>query len=215
MNGHFVRTSLMTVTGRLGRVLSRIHYWLCLGSYHAFARWLPPSRGPFGGVWRRVREMTGGHTLGGRGNHINIEFGANIGKGRELSLGSRSSIGINASIHGPVSIGDDVMMGPQVYIYALAHGALRTDIPMIDQPAPPPRPVTILDDVWIGARCILLPGVTIGRGSILAAGAVVSHDVPAYSVVAGVPARVVKSRLRNTTLQTATAHHTSSNGRRE
>jgi maltose O-acetyltransferase len=55
-------------------------------------------------------------------------------------------------------------------------------------------PVVVEDDVWIGARVIILPGVTIGTGSILGAGSVVAHSVPAYSVVVGNPGTVVKCR---------------------
>lgn len=54
--------------------------------------------------------------------------------------------------------------------------------------------MVIEDDVWMGARCMVMPGVTIGRGSIIAAGAVVTKDIPPYSVAAGVPAKVVRSR---------------------
>lgn len=128
------------------------------------------------------------------GRDINLERGANIGKGYRISVGDRSSVGLDASLHGPVTVGRDVMMGPEVLIYALSHATGRTDIPMIDQGDRPPNPVTIEDDVWIGARAIILPGVTIGRGSVVGAGAVVTKSVPEYSVVAGNPARIVKSR---------------------
>lgn len=56
-----------------------------------------------------------------------------------------------------------------------------------------PRPVTIGDAVWLGAHCIILPGVTVGRGSVIGAGSVVTHNIPAFTVAAGIPARVVKN----------------------
>ncbi|MEH7581800.1 DapH/DapD/GlmU-related protein, partial [Priestia megaterium] len=59
------------------------------------------------------------------------------------------------------------------------------------------EPVIIEDRVWIGARCIILPGVTIGKGATVGAGAVVTKDVPPYTVVAGNPAKVVKYKLGN------------------
>ena len=71
---------------------------------------------------------------------------------------------------------------------------MRTDIPMRGQGSTPARKVTVSSDVWIGARVIILPGVTIGQGAIIAAGAVVTKDVPPFSVVGGVPARVIKFR---------------------
>ena len=86
------------------------------------------------------------------------------------------------------------MMGPDVMIYTKNHNTERTDIPMIEQGNTQPRKVTIGDDVWIGARAIILPGVTIGQGSIVAAGSVVTKDVEPFSVVGGNPARVIKVR---------------------
>jgi maltose O-acetyltransferase len=124
----------------------------------------------------------------------NIERGAFVGSGTHISIGHRSSIGVNASIHGPLSIGANVMMGPDVRIYALSHSTASSEIPMIDQGFDEPRPVIIEDDVWIGARAIVLPGVQIGRSSIIGAGAVVTKSVPAFSLAAGNPARVVRHR---------------------
>ncbi len=89
------------------------------------------------------------------------------------------------------------MMGPEVHIYATSHGYTDTGRPMRLQGYTPPRPVVIEDDVWIGTRAIILPGVRVGAGSIIGAGAVVTKSVPPYSIVAGNPARVVKSRLTN------------------
>lgn len=92
-------------------------------------------------------------------------------------------------------IGSHVMMGPEVYIYTQNHNFSRIDIPMDQQGWTEEKPVTIDDDVWIGARVTILPGVIIGKGSIIGASAVVTKDVPPYSVVAGNPAVVVKKRI--------------------
>lgn len=73
-------------------------------------------------------------------------------------------------------------MGPDVMIFTQNHKNDRLDIPMMLQ-TDPKRPVVIGDDVWIAARAIILPGVTIGKGSIIGAGAVVTKDVPEYAVV--------------------------------
>ena len=81
-----------------------------------------------------------------------------------------------------------------VTIITRNHRFDRTDIPMMEQGFEPERPVTIGDDVWIGDRVMILPGVTVGTGSILAAGAVVAEDVPDYAIAAGVPARVIRLR---------------------
>ena len=87
------------------------------------------------------------------------------------------------------------MMGPEVIIYTSGHKFDRLDISMMDQGFTDVNPVTIGNDVWLGRRVIIMPGVTIGDGCVIGAGAVVTKDIPAYSVAVGVPARVIKSRL--------------------
>ena len=89
------------------------------------------------------------------------------------------------------------MMGPEVVIYTSGHKHDRLDIPMIEQGSSETYPVIIGNDVWIGRRAIIMPGVTIGDGVIIGAGAVVTKNVEPYVVVAGVPAKVVKKRLDN------------------
>lgn len=111
-----------------------------------------------------------------------------------LSIGDNSGIGIRACINGPVSIGRDVMMGQEVIIYTTRHNDDRLDIPMRQQGMKEVMPVTIGNDVWIGGRVIILPGVTIGDGCIIGAGAIVTKDIPPHSVAVGVPAKVVRQR---------------------
>lgn len=91
-------------------------------------------------------------------------------------------------------IGKHVMMGPEVYIYTQNHDFSRMDIPMDQQGWSKERPVVIEDDVWIGSRVTILPGVVVGRGCVIGASAVVTKSCPPYSVVAGNPAKVVKLR---------------------
>lgn len=93
-----------------------------------------------------------------------------------------------------LKVGKDVMMGPYVIIVGDNHESSRTDIPMRSQGIKKYPPVRIDDDVWVGARAIILPGLKIGRGAIIGAGAVVTKDVPPYAVCAGNPARVIKYR---------------------
>lgn len=90
------------------------------------------------------------------------------------------------------------MMGPNVIIYTQNHRTDRTDIPMREQGMCEIKPVTIEDDVWLGARVCILPGVTIGKGSIIGACAVVSKSIPPYSLAVGNPAKVVKTRCNDT-----------------
>jgi len=116
--------------------------------------------------------------------------------GEGLVVGNNVGMAQNAfiQIRGKVEIGSNVMFGPSVSIFSESHGNDRTDIPMIEQ-ATKRIGVKIEDDVWIGTKATVLDGVTIGKGSIIAAGSVVNKDVPPYSIVAGVPAKVIKSRI--------------------
>ena len=166
--------------------------------YKLTAAWLPISqRSSFAkamrGFWakRIVQKM---------GKNVNIERWAVFGP--LLEIGDHSGIGINCEVYGPVSIGKDVMMGPEVVIYTSGHKYDRLDVPMRMQGNTEAKPVVIEDDVWIGRRVIILPGVTIGKGCIIGAGAVVTKDIPPYSVAAGVPAKVVKVRCSDSTIRT-------------
>lgn len=126
------------------------------------------------------------------GKSVNIEQGATFSP--KATLGDYSGIGINAHINGTCHIGNYVMMGTDVTIITRNHRHDRTDIPMMQQGFEEEKPVIIGDDVWIGDKVTILPGVHVGKGSILAAGAVVTKDVPDYTVVAGVPAKVIQRR---------------------
>lgn len=128
------------------------------------------------------------------GKNITIERKAFFGRGAGIVIGNNAGIGVNASIQGPLTIGNDVMMGPDVIIYTRNHKMADLTRPIRTQGEAEARPVRIGDDVWIGARVIILPGVSIGKGSVIGAGAVVTKDVPEYSVVGGVPAKVIRKR---------------------
>ena len=120
-------------------------------------------------------------------------YGGAIGAG--LIMGDHSNIGPFSYIgcSGLIRIGNNVMISPRVSLYAENHVIAGIDIPMKEQGVTQ-KGIVIEDDCWIAANSIILDGVTIGRGSVVAAGAVVSKNVPPYSVVAGVPARIIKSR---------------------
>jgi maltose O-acetyltransferase len=126
------------------------------------------------------------------GKNINIERGATFS--RRLTIGNNSGIGVNSQLQGKITIGDNVMMGPEVYIYTTNHEFSRLDIPICQQGYQEEKEVVIGDDVWIGSRATILPGVTIANGCIIGAGAVVTKDTPPYTVVCGNPAKVVKKR---------------------
>ena len=95
---------------------------------------------------------------------------------------------------GDITIGENVMMGPEVVIYQQNHRYDNLDIPMGEQGYTPMESVIIGNDVWIGRRVMIMPGVHIGDGAIIGAGAVVTKDVAPYSIVGGVPAKVIGCR---------------------
>lgn len=110
----------------------------------------------------------------------------------DITIGHHTRIGIHNTIIGPVSIGSHVNLAQGIVVTALNHQFLDAS-KRIDQQGITTRPVVIGDDVWIGANAVVLPGVTVGSHSVVAAGAVVTKDVPPHTVVGGVPAKVIKN----------------------
>jgi len=126
--------------------------------------------------------------------------------GRESSLcmhsfitGSKITIGDNTVINRfvyldgrvPLYIGNNVNVSHYVLIQTLTHDPQNPDFICLE------RPVAIMDHAWIGAKALIMPGVTVGEGAVIAAGAVVTKDVAPYTIVAGVPARKVGERNRD------------------
>ncbi len=113
----------------------------------------------------------------------------------QVSLGDRSWLGPFCLVYGNggVRIGANVLVAAHTTINTVSHASERCDIPINDQPVLT-GPVVIEDDVWIGLNAVILQGVTLGRGCIVGAGAVVTRSVPPWSIAVGVPARVVGRR---------------------
>jgi acetyltransferase-like isoleucine patch superfamily enzyme len=145
-----------------------------------------------------LRRMWYEHVLGIRfehhaGVHLGCFFwfygpGGIRRNGTRIGAYSRINRNCCLDLRGSIRIGENVSISPEVMILTAAH--------RIDDPAfcVEVRPVVVEDYVWIGSRAIVLPGVTLGRGCVVAAGAVVTRDVPPLAVVAGVPARQVGTR---------------------
>lgn len=160
--------------------------------YHALAKHLPRSYSGFRMGQRQLRQLCGRMIMEHCGKHVNIERNALFSY--KVSLGDYSGIGVNAKIYGRCTIGTHVMMGEDCTIIARNHQFNRIDKPMMYQGFQEEQPVSIGNDVWIGDRVIILPGVKIGDGCIVGAGAVVTSNLPAYSISAGNPARVIRYR---------------------
>ena len=109
----------------------------------------------------------------------------------DVMIGDHTRIGLHNTIIGPVTIGSHVNLAQGITITALNHNFEDSE-KRIDEQGVSTSTVIIEDDIWIGANAVVLPGVTIGHHSVVAAGAVVTKDVPPHSLVAGVPAKVIK-----------------------
>ncbi len=127
------------------------------------------------------------------GEKVNIEPKVIFFNLAESEIGDYSGIGMYSYI-GTVKIGSDVMIGEELIAISRNHEYSRTEVPMRLQGFQADRPITIEDDVWIGSRVVLLPGITVGKGSIIGAGSVVTKDVAPYTIVAGNPAQVIRKR---------------------
>ena len=162
--------------------------------YYGFARHMPASESIYTQWARPIRRFFCSRLFRSMGEMVNIEQGARFGTGANVEIGDYSGLGRNCLISGRVTIGSHVMIGPDVMLLARSHRFERTDIPMSDQGEGEVREIVIGNDVWIGARALIVPGVKVGTGVIIGAGAVVTKDVPPYAVVGGNPAKVIKWR---------------------
>lgn len=172
----------------------RLFQGMALLAYYGFARHLPASSNRVGRWARPIRVFLCRRIFRTCGEGTNVERGAYFSDGSDLELGDWSGIGVNCLVVGPVRIGQHVMMGPEVIVLTRNHRFDRIDVPMWQQGHLDVEPVVIEDDVWIGTRAIILPGVHIGKGAVIGAGAVVTKDVPEYAIVGGNPARVIRLR---------------------
>ena len=160
--------------------------------YSLFAKKLPSSEGIGGKIYKKFR------VLFARMYDKDIDKSANIDRNvtfcKRLKLGKESGIGRNSLVQGSVVIGNYVMMGPECFIFTTNHEFSDLNIPMINQGFSKENKVIIEDNVWIGGRVTILPGVTIHEGAIIGAGAVVTKDVSKNSIVGGNPAQILKYR---------------------
>lgn len=126
-----------------------------------------------------------------RGCSLYADGGGRIIIGERVAL--NANVSLNAAIGGQIRIGSHVLIGPGVLMRATNHAFSRTDVPIWQQGHVPGK-IDIADDVWIGGNVTILDRAVIGKGAIVAAGAVVNGNVPAYAIVGGIPARLLRWR---------------------
>jgi acetyltransferase-like isoleucine patch superfamily enzyme len=134
--------------------------------------------------------------LAARGRDVKISPTAMFKNPENISIGSNSFINHLCSVwaapHGSIVIGDDVLLGPGTSIIASNHGTEYGTL--IREQAGKDADIVIGNDVWLGASVVVTAGVSIGDGCVVGAGAIVTRDLPPYSICVGVPARVVGQR---------------------
>ena len=165
--------------------------------YYAIIQHLPHSR--YSSIFGKLRKVYICNVLNIAISHPNSRFQNNIylsGPGK-VQIGQDCQINEHVFIQGAV-IGNNVMIAPHVAILANVKDTTRLDIPMNKQGwSEKDKKVIIKNDVWIGRNVLVMPGITLEEGSIVAAGSVLTKDFPPYSILAGVPARLVKNRKSN------------------
>jgi len=160
--------------------------------YFLIGKHLPSSYYPLGGFfnWFRISLLKKNITIG---NKTLIQSGFRFGLKNKLIIGKECQINENVYIQS-ASIGNYVLIAPNVAILASSHVFSDKSVPMAYQGDTTINPVIIEDDVWIGRNAIILPGIQIGKGAIIGAGAVVTRNIPANAIAGGVPAKIIRFR---------------------
>lgn len=158
--------------------------------YVIFAKWLPYSRRCK--MAKKIRGFFAKKIMLKVGTNVNVETGAIFNP--NIEIGDNSTIGVNCEIIGKARIGNNVLMGPEVILYAQNHNFRDKNTLICNQGYEEEKGVIIEDDIWIGRRVIILPGVTVKKGTVIGAGSIVTKTFPEYSVIGGNPAKVIGSR---------------------
>lgn len=153
-------------------------------------------------LWRRQKVKLLKEKLQTCGKNVSMPhsvsiFGSQMQVGNDVFFGEEN---LFMCAGAPIIIGDHVMIGPRVTMISGDHrvdvvGKYMTEVKSADKLPENDLPIVLTGDNWIGANATILKGVTIGEGAVVAAGALVNHNVPPYAIVGGVPAKVIKYRF--------------------
>ena len=179
--------------------LKRMVDWLIMNQVETRPRWfirllapLYQHRGRHAIIHHSVRMDTPPYRKFWLGDYSVVESFACINNAvGDVIIGNHTRIGLHNTIIGPVTIGSHVNLAQGITITALNHNFGDSE-KRIDQQGISTKEVVLEDDIWVGANAVILPGVTIGKHAVVAAGAIVTKDVPPHSLVAGVPAKVIR-----------------------
>ena len=173
--------------------------WLIMNPVQTRPRWyvrmlapLYQHRGKCSKIHRSVRMDTPPYRKFSLGDYSVVESFSCINNAvGDVIIGDHTRVGLHNTVIGPVTIGSHVNLAQGITVTALNHNFAEKGL-RIDEQGVSTNPVTIGNDIWIGANAVILPGVTIGDHSVVAAGAVVTKDIPPHTLVAGVPAKIIK-----------------------
>jgi len=186
--------------------LKKLALWMLMPSHQArprlwvklFVNPIKNKRGKGSLIRRRVRMDVFPYNDFSLGKNSTIEDFSTINNGvGNVEIGDRTRLGIANVIIGPIKIGNDIMFAQNIVASGLNHVYEDINVPIADQHVYTSL-ITIEDEVWIGANAVITAGVTIGKHSVVAAGSVVTKDVPPFSIVAGNPARLLKQYNKET-----------------
>ena len=173
--------------------------WLIMNPVQTRPRWyvrmlapLYQHRGKCSKIHRSVRMDTPPYRKFSLGNYSVVESYSCINNAvGDVIIGDHTRVGLHNTVIGPVTIGSHVNLAQGITVTALNHNFAEKDI-RIDEQGVSTNPVNIGNDIWIGANAVILPGVTIGDHAVVAAGAVVTKDIPPHTLVAGVTEKIIK-----------------------
>lgn len=154
----------------------------------------------FGGVYGALRSARSGYRrwrMGLKHVHPTFYVGAGSKIAKDFVAGPYSFVNLNCEIGPGVTIGKYVMIAPEAWLIGNDHNFDVPGVPIIFAGRPETKQTVVEDDVWIGNGAMVLAGVRIGRGAIIAARAVVTKDVPPYEIHGGVPAKKIGERFTN------------------
>ena len=166
----------------------KIHLFL----YYFFFSKLPNSAFPMGAYFNMLRLMSLKHILS-IGDNCKVQRNVYIGNGLNIQIGNNCRINDNVRLDN-VRIGDNSMIARDCIFLGKMHEYNNLSIPMIQQGEKEVKRTVLEENIWIGARVIIMPGIHIAQGCIIGAGSVVTKDTLNFGIYAGVPAKLIKQR---------------------